>query len=1124
VLKSSSPDEQAVFDDITIWYNETDGAPPGSASNDSLLVVGPEWRNVAAASVVRQPLLVTDRFGARFRQAVREEEPDEIYVLGAVDGNTTYNYTYIDRQEIVPVFFPNASRAVKADPASRRQALAAAQLAYSADLPLVFDERQDLSLIDGNTTALQERYLATRDDITHLVAADTEAGSSALAARYAVGNDAFLVSGKDRDVAGFRELIDTGFDRLADHGMGIESDTYLTDGAFLTVIGLPFQQRDDPVEHTVPLGSDDPVDGDAFPSDTVYADPTNDSHLDVAYGRLPNDVKIASDMMRHDQEHDESVVMGEYGKASWPQVAAYRGGGMRHARQIYRRLDDRGQEATFLVENRTTIGDISASTTELLTTVLDVPGISAARELAEDDEDGAVEKIVQGADLAASFMADNPETVATALGGVVSPELIESLSDPLSTVLKTADSAEEVTILLQAVLEHEIDPHVGRLSSALIPPTDARAVVAQLLDPYPELNSSSARRVEEAGTVYYIGEGNGTHWFLPNRHGTRLGDDLADGLNQYNGTRAYRPSNISGLAVDLSDTAAHPDYRGQFLRNGSAGLLGFTAATYMPYSHGIVRSFVDNGGTTGEALRQALNEHREQTWQFDPDDIVFHNAYWRHQARDEKAFRSAVLYGNPTTRSDARHRQSTDYTRDCEGSTCTYTWNIRTAATDTDGELSLANVSRRLIPGMPDLYLTTVEKTLPQGSDPEIDTRTDTRKLETGNTSINTTRNTTDVSSPFPHNLTQTETYDLPDGRTKLVVRQAALQHTEEGTKVVENTTIQAEADQPVHADVSVDTDNRTEIEARIYSDTERNATLTFVLSNETGRRIVTDDVQLQNGTTTHDITASLPTGRYTAEIAVDSEINAGPVREDFTVDHRQPDLRLDVPGQVTEEEPFQVHLSLHNPATEPRNVSIELNGSRGVQPDFLEPDRIDLGLEPDERKQRTVTMQAFRPGNASIRIETGEESHNETVHVERDGGTTSLLQAAQRTISLDQPDRTFHASADSTSRRIVLRRPEGRLDLERGPGRIQQQLVLGTERLAMQEREGFRSWRLTTPQGEIVRRHEHGRTETAVRGNISQERLDEMIRLLREERAKLIERYIIEREPGALEPDMVRP
>jgi hypothetical protein len=1084
-LISNKEAENAIFSDINLNY---DAPPLAEAPLSSLLIAHPSWEPALMASVVDHPLVVRGEVDAYVRERIEAEDPDRIYAVGDIE-TTDLNVTRIEPSDIPEVFFPNTSRAVLAGEGRAHQLRAAAH-ARRKGLPVVMDETADRELIEISEEELRERSLTSRDAVDHIVLADTETSSSALAGRYAADNAAYLrpASGTIED---HTDALELALLRLAEHNMGFNATTSMLDGTYLTLFGAPQATAQDPMEATAVI-RDDSRDGESFPSDLPYTDIMGDGRVDLNPGRMPAGLEAAAAVMAGFERSDRAVVAASYHKPTWPQVLLNHGGGLWTGDRIASTLQDRGLETDMVVENRTSIRDIDMAVRGLLYRLIgtsDPRNLTRAREIVSQDlEEGDIHEAFQTVLLHADLFTEEIASSGAIAEGSSRAARLETLADAFGGAL----SVRELTKLLEAYLEYDLEVDMEKLAeiaSRLDTYNDSQElsmdVIRAILDPHPELNAAGLdERLPGAGKVIYTGAGNGTHWLLPNEEGARL--DFEDGpFNQYNGTKSYRPD-VDGFLYDTSSEAASGAIADRVLHDGSSGMAGHTAATYTPYSGRLARDYIGTGFTRGQAARRALNDLLDG-WVFDPNDLIVPNAYWRKQARLNKTRASFVQYGNPETIKDPVVPDLPDLERSCDGTECSYTWSPEAEVREIDG--------RPLLEGLPSTRFGNMtvpfhrlERTFPTGT--EIlsveTTRPDGRQYDIG----------ANVSGPVPAEPVQYETRELPDGRVEVIIRRTAVTYGAEDLEVHPRPEVTFTVEQPVRlgidpeaaadsitADLDVPVDGKTVVEIR----------------NQTWR----DRKTLVDGSVSW---SGLANGRYLLRAVHDGEMRLGPVRETVEVGDTAPPesrIRLDAPGTVETGERFEVTVAMRTAPRPGQAVAAEIVPSDGIQASAFEPGRTRLSGGQNE----TITTQAFLPGEHNVTVRVGGRNLTSQIRVKEQPPLEELLTTIKHSLAMHTPSERFEATRRSGMLHLSVTRPGKRLTLEREPAGVSRSLRIGGRALDVKATEDAIERRYRTPEGQATVAIEDGTTTremTGISGTVKAE-LDAVIE---RETEKLVRRY----------------
>ncbi|MDY6771570.1 MAG: hypothetical protein SV186_06490, partial [Candidatus Nanohaloarchaea archaeon] len=1001
--------------------------------------------------------------------------------------------------DILPVFFPNASRAVVAREGNRVQALYAAQYAAEKELPVVFRERDGVEEINLSSSELRDRYVSMHDTINHVVLANTAVNSSALAPRYAVRNDALLVPVRPGPVSKFRQKLMGGLALLADHGMGFNATEFLTQGTFVTLFGAPRLNVSDPMEDEL-LVLDDPEDGSTYGSDMPYRDINGDGRVDLNVGRMPDSAAAVSAMLHSDRPSGRPVVAASYGKPTWPQVLAHHGAGVWTGRQVADLLRREGMEPVTLVENRTSLTDLSGIVTAAMLSLAPVPdpaGLSdAATSTVQAVESGRYQDALYDTALNADALASTGSRVL----GPVSPALATALGQA-APLLTGAMAIQQAAGLLQASMEYRVDPS-GNMSAAIGSVSIggfSTVALRFLLEPIPELNASSLEAHENASKLFYTGEGNGTHWLLPNKDGNHL--NLDNGVfNQYNGSNRFVPEDYSGLVYDTSDIAASPgSLYGDVLASGAAGFIGHTAATYNQYTSEVARDFFADGFTYGQAAKQALNEFRFREWIFDPDDLVFPTSYWRHHARQEKTGRSFTVYGNPETVKDPVIEDETPHRRACDGTSCTHVWRPSARVVEVGDDLVVTGAERAGPPGTPPLYLHVVEHTFPAGTvirnvsvDPGPVTRHD--------------HNNT-VEGRYPERRLQYETFRLPDGRTKLVIRYTVTQYSDGQVLAAPDPVVRVEADQPLKA--AIDTDpgrHGVDVTATFRSNTSVDGVAVLKVRNRTWRTERRFNVSFEEEGTI-EAQMGLAQGEYVATVYLDGARNLGPVREPFTVERQQPHVTVAAPRTVEMRRPFTATVAVTNPSDEVRTVRLAAVTRDGVQAAFFRDGAATVTVQPGERVKRELRLQAFLPGRHTVTVRAGERNVTDRTVVEPADPLERAVTAVKRVLSLETQTGRFRAVSRHGRLELTYETAEGRISITETPAREAVSLEYGERSARVVETPANVTARYELPGGSAKVVRDGGRTWTAT-GTVDRQRLRDLERVMRREAAKLRKRY----------------
>ena len=160
------------------------------------------------------------------------------------------------------------------------------------------------------------------------------------------------------DLKKAKEILKQKVSKLNSFGFLFNNSENILRGNYLLLIGIPSFEVEDPVEKLEFLGIiqvSDERDGNKFISDILYADVNEDTYLDFAIGRLPENESLASLMFSRGylDTNKKALVASEYLYNDYFSILIYAGGGMLNARNIAEILEDKGYDVVRFVERRT---------------------------------------------------------------------------------------------------------------------------------------------------------------------------------------------------------------------------------------------------------------------------------------------------------------------------------------------------------------------------------------------------------------------------------------------------------------------------------------------------------------------------------------------------------------------------------------------------------------------------------------------------------------------------------------------------------------------------------------------------------------------------------------------------
>lgn len=678
----------------------------------------------------------------------------------------------------------------------------------------------DVGVIDRNLSVLQEEYIgavrSAGDEVNHIVVA-TPAMSS-VGAFLAADQHAFLTVVDEGGSGAVSGAIDEAAQFLAARDMYTKGAAQYTEGLYISLLGVPFLVREDPVEQGK-WSLNDPKDGDTFHTDLPYGDLDGDHVLDAAVGRYPADDSLAALMYlrsKYYPDTKQALVASEYLHANWPVILAYVGGGMWSGKSMENILEDQGYGVQRSVEYRADpagflvsltpaslqgVLDDSQSTGDKLGAVLgDSVGSAASQVLVYVK---ALHYVEQGLENYLEFdwstLGFDVERAQGRLPGlnISDPQFVATTTEHALTKMDEEERLRDGVI--EALKGEDLQMAIAQTVYAFLWPTRYDQISAEDL----------AFKMEDSSIVYYEGVGNGSAWFMPNNFSYLTGLKKIK-TDRYTGTNNLMAEDMpvmeARIVFDNSDLSARYEVsRSQLweemLQKGSASFIGTSSVNYAPFSSEIDTRFFKHGYTVGQSLKNAVNSFSEDRLTWDPFNTV---------ARDgvkQKMLRSFVLYGNPEQWKDPVieddiYRLETQ----CEDEDCTLTVSIdlNYSVQETNGTrmLDVDSNGQLLESFKPAIPLIKAKHALPSDTavgdwNMTVDTRTlenvtvpAVEPLSHGGLTLNQSRN---VSTDwFPANASRVSITEERDGRQQLTFVQAAFQYNESShtARIYENVTL----------------------------------------------------------------------------------------------------------------------------------------------------------------------------------------------------------------------------------------------------------------------------------------------------------------------------------------------
>lgn len=603
----------------------------GPIKQKLIFITDTNWKNILSLTPLKKPVLISNEIDSSILHFLNTYKPEQIYLLGDIKGEINNFETYrISSYFDIPKLFFNTSKGIYAGEEKQKVSVASL-IASLLNLPIVFNSSDALPdyNFSGNTTEEIENLYFKKikeqnKNINYLILSDGYTPLDSIVASHKLG---LIIQTSSKDPNKILKIVNETVKKLNLYNFYINHTSYILDGAYLLILGdIPPILKEDPVEKS--WGLSDPLDGTNFITYLEYGDLNNDSYLDVAVGRLPNDNKIASLMFARTflEDNKNALVASEYLHTNWLTILLYGGGGMWQGRTIAEILEKQSYSVSRLVERR------SQDPREFL-------------------QQFTPENVTSFLDQAKKIGKTLGKYLGKTIGSLVSKVLI---------VLKGMQYVEQG---LEMYLEYDwssFGPKYERvleLIQSLEPNKlisfDTAVEIVNFLWPYPwkELNRTNlASELINKDIVYYEGIGNGSLWILPNPISMSGFLGWRQFLeNRYNGSEVFLPEDIPPnnikLLWDNSDLSAIGKMKDSFLEKGVAVFIGASAINYAPFSSEIDTRFFKNRRTIGTALIDAINEFRDDWLVWDPFSII-------RPGIKAKTLREFILFGDPALQKD----------------------------------------------------------------------------------------------------------------------------------------------------------------------------------------------------------------------------------------------------------------------------------------------------------------------------------------------------------------------------------------------------------------------------------------------------------------------------------------
>ncbi|MCC5994091.1 MAG: lamin tail domain-containing protein [Candidatus Aenigmarchaeota archaeon] len=595
-----------------------------------LFITDKDWKNIVSLAPLKQPVLVFDNNEDQINHFIELFKPQQIFLLGNICLSIkNYPTIKISREDLLQ-FFEN-KRGVYAD--SLEKYIYASQIASLLNLPIVFEkENSILDFSQNSTEEIEDFYLKLAKEkginINYIILSKPIAYSSIISSL----RNGFIVLTNSNNASEIKQTLKQKVSKLNSFGFLFNNSQNILRGNYLLLIGLPSFEVEDPVEKQKFLGiiqAEDKEDGDKFISDIPYADINDDTYLDFAVGRLPEDENLSSLIFSRGylDTSKKALVASEYLYNDYFSILVYGGGGMLNARNVAEILEKKGYDVSRLVEQRTNHKAFLSQlkTSEITKFILTYEGLKKV-----------LEKYVS-----------------------------ESLSTVLANILLFLKGSQIAGEALQTYFEYDWSSFGENYEDALyylsqkeaknesVTLNDIIKIVGMLWpNSWPELTKENLiEEMPKASIIYYEGLGNGSLWILPNNF-KESGDILEYKFwtqqitnYQYNGSKVFIPEDIplinARIVWDNSDFSALGKMKDKFLENGAASFIGASALNYAPFSGEIDSRFFSSENTIGKSLVYALNSFRSDWFTWDPFDIT-------KPGIKKKSLLEFFLFGDPS--------------------------------------------------------------------------------------------------------------------------------------------------------------------------------------------------------------------------------------------------------------------------------------------------------------------------------------------------------------------------------------------------------------------------------------------------------------------------------------------
>ncbi len=604
-----------------------------------LFVVDQNLTNILSLSYLKKPIIITNQITPQILYAISKYKPDQIFLLG----NIKFNLSSLPREthiissyKDVPKIFNRSCSIFINTTKNFSHKIFSVKIATLLNCSITFNKTEStLDFFINSTEDLEKLYFdlikLKGRNINHLIIST----KNEFLPIYFISKHSYpLILNSSENHSTIKNQIMRAIDKLNRKGFFINNSRYITDKAFITIIGdIPFIKKEDPVEKSKILGLinfEDPKDGKYFFSDLEYGDINEDNYLDIPVGRFPSNSTKSSLMFFYSSLEfpKKALVASEYLHSNWLSILLYFGGGMLQGKTISSILEKQGYEVDRLVEYR-------------------------AKDISEFLMQFSPDSIQDFLDTVKTIEEKIKKLVGKTIANVVSKSLI---------VFKGLNFIEQG---LEMYLEYDWSTFglkKGRLydlvydlisqnENTISFETATRIVEIFWPYKYDELTRENLiNHIPNKEIVYYEGIGNNSSWILPNEFPSDTGflGWREFFMNRYNGSSYFSskdmPISILKIVWDNNDISVFSNIRESFL-DKSASFIGSSAINYAPFSSEIDSRFFKEGNIIGYSLINAINNFYENSFTWDPFNII-------KPGIKSKSLREFVLFGDPSLHKD----------------------------------------------------------------------------------------------------------------------------------------------------------------------------------------------------------------------------------------------------------------------------------------------------------------------------------------------------------------------------------------------------------------------------------------------------------------------------------------